>query len=108
MNTFSGSWRVALPAFVAIVALLQGATSQAADSDARIAKAEEMLKARFEKADVNHDALLTREEARGVMPRVYSHFDAIDTAHKGTVSVDDIETFLMRKLQERQGSKAAM
>lgn len=104
MKAISDLQRTALTvAAAAWVTLLAPLSTHAATPDAsRVAKAEAELKARFDKADANHDALLTRDEAKGKMPRVYSHFDEIDAAHKGAISLDDIETFLMGKLQEQQ------
>lgn len=76
----------------------------AADSSKRAAKAEAEIVERFSKADVNRDGMLTRDEAKGVMPRVYSHFEEIDLAHKGAVSVDDIKSFMLSRMQERKRS----
>ena len=49
-----------------------------------------MLTERFEKADVNHDGKLTREEAKAGMPRVYKNFDRIDVDKKGFVTLQEI------------------
>lgn len=56
-------------------------------------RAEAKIRARFEKADADHDGRLTREEARSGMPKVYAHFDAIDSDHKGYLTVEGILDF---------------
>ncbi len=86
----------------ALTLLMHDSISLAGEGDETIAKVQVELEARFHKADANHDGLLTRDEAKGTMPRVFSHFDEIDAAHKGALSLDDIESFLMSKMQERQ------
>lgn len=46
---------------------------------------------RFRRANVTNDGKLTREQASaGGLRVVASHFDAIDTAHKGYVTLDDL------------------
>jgi hypothetical protein len=46
---------------------------------------------RFVKCDINHDGKLTREEAKGCMPRIYSHFGYIDSSNKGYLTVAEIQ-----------------
>ena len=46
---------------------------------------------RFAKCDTNHDGKLTREEAKGCMPRIYSHFGYIDSSNKGYLTVAEIQ-----------------
>lgn len=41
--------------------------------------------AAFNRADVNHDGKLTREEAAAI-PWLAEHFDEIDTGHKGFIT----------------------
>ena len=41
------------------------------------------------------------------MPWVASHFEAIDTAHAGSVSLQDIEAYAAQQMARRRGSKAA-
>jgi len=57
------------------------------------------LEARFSAADVNHDGKLTRSEAQAGMPRVASYFDAIDTGHRGYVTLEQIEQFAIQHKQ---------
>ena len=45
---------------------------------------------RFAKCDTNRDGKLTREEAKGCMPRIYSHFGYIDSSNKGYLTVAEI------------------
>ena len=78
-----------------------------APSDARIARLQGALQKRFAAADANHDGRLTRQEAEGHMPWVASHFEAIDTAHAGSVSLQDIEAYAAQQKARRRGGKAA-
>ena len=47
----------------------------------------------FKKADKDNDGTLDREEAKA-MPQVAKNFDAIDTDKDGTVSLEEIHTFM--------------
>ena len=51
---------------------------------------------RFAKCDTNREGKLTRNEAKGCMPRIYDHFSSIDTANKGYVTVAQIQTMASR------------
>ena len=51
---------------------------------------------RFSKCDVNHDGKLTKEEANGCMPRIYSNFSYIDSGNKGYVTVAEIQAMANR------------
>ncbi|NQW69971.1 MAG: hypothetical protein HQ457_06290 [Betaproteobacteria bacterium] len=46
---------------------------------------------RFASCDKNRDGKLTKEEAKGCMPRIYDHFSYIDTDNKGYVTVAQIQ-----------------
>lgn len=52
---------------------------------------DQQIKQRFAMCDKNHDGKLTKEEAKGCMPRIYDHFDYIDSAGNGYVTVAEIE-----------------
>lgn len=80
----------ALPLLLAAVSF--AACAQAPDAG----RAEQMraeLHKRFVAADTNVDGRLTRDEARGKMPWVYRNFDAIDSAHTGSVTMAQIEAY---------------
>jgi Ca2+-binding EF-hand superfamily protein len=49
--------------------------------------------AAFAKADKDHDGTLDRKEAKK-MPNVAKNFDAIDTDKDGTVSLDEVHTYM--------------
>jgi len=51
---------------------------------------------RFAKCDVNRDGKLTKEEAKGCMPRIYNNFSYIDSANKGYVTVAEIQAIADR------------
>ena len=48
------------------------------------------LQQRFEDANTGRDGRLTLAQAQSGMPAVARDFDAIDTGHKGYVTLDDI------------------
>lgn len=76
------------------------ACAQAPDGG-RVAQMRAELNKRFAAADINVDGRLTRDEARGKMPRVYRDFDAIDTTHAGAVTMAQIEAYAVA--QQRGG-----
>ena len=51
---------------------------------------------RFTKCDSNKDGKLTKEEAKGCMPRIYSNFSYIDSSSKGYVTVAEIQAMANR------------
>ena len=65
------------------------------------------LQKRFGAADANGDGRLTKDEAKGKMPMVYEHFDEIDTAHSGSVSMADIAAYARARRSERKGAASA-
>ncbi|MYM33129.1 EF-hand domain-containing protein [Duganella sp. FT50W] len=59
------------------------------------------LKKRFEAADLDGNGALSREEARMAgFTVVDKNFDHIDTARRGNVSFDDLQTYLMQRREE--------
>ena len=106
---------VGLCAGTATVALAQnvtagdkpGATSKAAGTDqkemtspSKAGETSSMMKSKhdkghiaFKKADKDNDGTLDREEAKA-MPHVAKNFDAIDTDKDGTVSLEEVHTFM--------------
>jgi len=82
------------------------AMAQAADGE-RAQKAGAELQKRFAAADANGDGKLTKEEAKGKMPMVYKHFDEIDTAHSGAVTMADIAAYARAHRGERKAPPAA-
>jgi hypothetical protein len=67
------------------------------------------LEQRFAAANATHDGHLTRAQAESGMPKIAKHFDAIDTAHKGYVTLDEIRAYrrAMRKQHAMQGGGAS-
>ena len=57
-------------------------------------KLDTALAQRFASADVNSDGQVTRDEAKGLMPRVYKHFERIDADHNGAVTLEGIRQAL--------------
>jgi Ca2+-binding EF-hand superfamily protein len=47
----------------------------------------------FKKADKDNDGTLDKEEAKA-MPQVAKNFDAIDADKDGTVSLDEVHTYM--------------
>lgn len=59
------------------------------------------LKKRFDAADLDGNGALSRDEARGAgFTVVDKNFDHIDTARRGNVSFDDLQTYLMQRREE--------
>ena len=81
-----------LLSLVGIGALLAISIPAYADNDSR----NQEIAARFAKCDVNHDGKLTRDEAKGCMPRIYDHFSYIDSSNKGYVTVAEIQAMADR------------
>jgi hypothetical protein len=67
-------------------------TAQGVNS-ARLEKMRADLQKHFTAADTNADGRLSRDEAKGGMPRVYRNFDAIDTEKTGVITLEQIAAF---------------
>lgn len=94
---------------LALPSMLPSAFAQDAAGD-RAARAQQMageMQKRFAAADTNGDGKLTKDEAKGKMPFVYKHFDEIDTAHSGAVTLADIAAFAKAKQAARKGGSAS-
>src|SRR5204862_545083 len=63
----------------------------AQDRAAKAEKAKEKIEEKFKAADTNHDGKLSKDEAKGGMPKVYDHFDEIDTGKTGFVTLQQVE-----------------
>jgi hypothetical protein len=79
-----------------------GALAQAADGGERGRGMGMELQKRFAAADANGDGKLTRDEAKKGMPFVYKHFDEIDTAKKGEITMADIAAFARARGEARK------
>ena len=51
---------------------------------------------RFASCDKDRDGKLTKQEAKGCMPRVFDHFSDIDTDNKGYVTVAQSQALASR------------
>jgi|GEM_PF-511585 hypothetical protein len=71
----------------------------------RIAQFQQMLEQRFEQADSNHDGKLTLAEAKAGMPRVAEHFDQIDTARRGYVTLRELDRYLLQQARQRRAQQ---
>jgi len=60
-------------------------------SHANDASRNKEIAERFAKCDVNRDGKLTKEEAKGCMPRIYDHFSYLDSGNKGYITVAQIQ-----------------
>ena len=88
---------------LSLVTLLQAPVAMAQNAEpGRAGKMGAELQKRFSTADANGDGKLTREEAKGKMPWVYSHFDAIDAPHAGSVTMQQIAVFAAAQRAGRQ------
>jgi hypothetical protein len=96
---------VAAAAIAVSVALLSSAAlAQPADQPGRAQQMAAELQKRFAAADANGDGKLTKDEAKGKMPFVYKHFDEIDTAKTGAVTLADIAAFAQAKKAARKSA----
>jgi hypothetical protein len=82
-----------MPSFVLALSLLLAALTLAhADEASR----DQEIVERFAKCDTNKDGKLTKEEAKGCMPRIYNNFSYIDNSGKGYVTVAQIQAMANR------------
>ncbi len=88
------------------LALLSPAV-QAFGEKAMLARMDAQLSSRFQQADVNHDGLLTREEAQAGMPLVAQRFDEIDTTRKGTITLVQLRAFMQTEMAQRTAAQEA-
>ena len=98
-------WHLALASILAAT-VASGAFAQAAGGGRGKEVAAEAKK-RFAAADVDHDGKLTKAEAEAGMPFVAEHFDEIDTARKGSVTMRDIAVFVRAKAAARKAAGSA-
>ncbi len=83
-------------------------TSTPATRTARPHRARRTLAQQFEEANTTHDGHLTLEQARaGHMNAVVRDFDAIDTAKRGYVTLDDIRAFRKQRRAARRAARAS-
>ncbi|MGL4573472.1 MAG: hypothetical protein ACRCV9_01645 [Burkholderiaceae bacterium] len=61
------------------------------------------LEGRFTAADTNKDGCVTKEEAKGKMPRLYSNFERADKDKKGCVTMDGLKTSMQEEAAARKG-----
>ncbi len=81
-------------------ALRQAPRDNGASGDALRQQVLKKLKARFDAADINHDARLTADEAKTAgLGFVTQHFADIDSEQRGSVSFDDIKKFVQSRRQ---------
>jgi hypothetical protein len=99
MKSFVSSKRIVVA--IALALPLSASFAQAANPE-RTQKMAAELQKRFTAADANGDGRLTKDEAKGKMPFVFKHFDEIDTAHAGSISMADIAAYARAKHAERQ------
>jgi hypothetical protein len=75
------------------------------DRAARAEHAKEAFDKRFADADVNHDGKLSKDEAKAGMPKVYEHFDEIDSGKTGFVTKEQIRAEMKKMVGERRKRK---
>jgi Ca2+-binding EF-hand superfamily protein len=100
-STFAAAWAVV----VALGALSVAALARAQAQDGRASRARDLadeLQKRFAAADRNGDGRLTRDEAQAGMPMVHQHFDEIDKARAGTITLADIVAFVKERRAAKQ------
>jgi Ca2+-binding EF-hand superfamily protein len=74
-------------------------------SPEQMQKLQKAMRDRFAAADKNGNGKLTRDEAKGKMPRVYENFATIDRDKKGYVTLKEIEDSLKENVVVSNGAK---
>lgn len=90
---------------LAIIGIAAATTTFAADTPApttHVEKSGAKLREKFEAADIDHDGLLTRDEAAKGLPHAAKHFDEIDTNHDGKLSMQEVAQYLRNKRATRE------
>ena len=92
---------------LAVCALALATAAQAQIGAGYLATQADVAVKNFDIADKNRDGVLTKEEAaKGPVPFIRAHFDAIDKDHKGTVSKQDVVDYV-KSLQQGHRHPAA-
>jgi Ca2+-binding EF-hand superfamily protein len=101
-----------LPLLLAVALAVAGAAAVAQDTGsgdqppprraARAEKAKAELEKRFAQADANQDGKLSREEAKDKMPKVYEHFDEIDSGKSGFVTLAQVMSAMRKMAAEKR------
>jgi Ca2+-binding EF-hand superfamily protein len=99
-NTRLSHPRTACALLIAMVCL--PAMAQRQPSPEQIEQLKTQMAERFVKADANQDGRLTRDEAKGKMPRLYQRFDDIDKDGDGYVSQADIAGYAESAIAQRR------
>jgi hypothetical protein len=84
---------------------MQSASAQTAmpagGSPERMEQMAQQLQSRFASANTTRDGKLTKQQALAGMPMVARHFDEIDTANAGYVTLPQIEAFMQQRMTAR-------
>jgi hypothetical protein len=73
----------------------------AGGSPERMEQMAQQLQSRFANANTTRDGKLTKQQALAGMPMVARHFDEIDTANAGYVTLPQIEAFMQQRMTTR-------
>jgi hypothetical protein len=95
-NMFLSRIKLPLAGLVFAASVLVLAAQPSTDEVRKLLATE--LPKRFAAADADGNGKLTKAEAMSAMPRVYQHFDEIDTGHRGYVTQADIERAVYEKV----------
>jgi hypothetical protein len=76
----------------------QMGANAAGGSPQRMAQMAQQLQSRFANANTSQDGKLTKQQAAAGMPMVAKHFDEIDTARTGYVTLPQIEAFMQQRM----------
>ncbi|MGA7776461.1 MAG: EF-hand domain-containing protein [Paraburkholderia sp.] len=80
-------------------AFMQGASAQQMGGNPqRMAQMAQQLQSRFANANTTQDGKLTKQQAAAGMPMVAKHFDEIDSAKAGYVTLPQIEAFMQQRM----------
>jgi Ca2+-binding EF-hand superfamily protein len=95
------NWNVS-PYLIVLSALtMLGSPGARAQDNDRAQKFAEKAHEKFNSADLDHDGLLTKDEAAKGMPRLAKHFDEIDANHDGKLSWQEVSQYAISKRAAR-------
>jgi Ca2+-binding EF-hand superfamily protein len=87
---------------IVIVMVAMPVMAQRQPSPQQIEQLKTQMTERFVKADANQDGCLTRDEAKGKMPRLYQRFDEVDQDRDGYVTQADIAGYVESIVAQRR------
>jgi Ca2+-binding EF-hand superfamily protein len=86
-----------------VLMLFAGSAYAQQPTPAQMQQINAQLEGRFVAADTNKDGCVTKEEAKGKMPRLYNNFERADKDKKGCVTMDALKASMQEEVAGRKG-----